>query len=534
MSGAPSCDVIGLAAADASLFAASERYPEAKIRRQKRRLRPTEDSPGLLESMAHRKVYTHNIQEARDFHVPSLMDLFNNFIKEHTTKHPDCTHPTVTMPPTFEKKFGTGYKEVLRCSTCGYHTESHKLYQEAEIQGGATRGPKPTRKAVQLSMVLSKLPVGITGATTLLSATETGTQSGSKLQKITNNLTDVVVGEIKDSLADNRATLRKVCAIQGEDVKDGEPVLATAAVDGAYNNPSYHTHSQNSTQVTVPVIEKKTKGDMLIGFGFASKLCTCRRDGKDRQTHGPSCKANFPPADPIGKAEEVLAGRAVEGMQEKNPVLLDKVLTDNDSHITKGVRHTTKNISPTLQVEKLDCEVHVSRGQRRKMFRISTVLSDQIVSGITGYSAKVAQTKRTWFATALGRAVSKRCSTELRRAREKYPQNDDLFKLSVQQAKDNIVNCFSGNHTNCHSTSFMCRAGPDHKPAYLPRREHIVPTENDIKYLQAMLNFRFSFSWEKPIILSYQGQAYGRYIVPPGRNPCCFRVGEYWPRTALD
>jgi len=259
------------------------------------RLRPTDDRPGVLEMMSAVESQVESIPESRDVHIPYILDLFNHFTSEHKIQHPHCNNPIATMPPEFEVKFGTGYKEALRCKMCGFHTRRFKLYQEADRQGGATRGPKPTKKAVQMSLALSKLPVGITGARTLLNATETPTQSQSKLQKITNKLSGVVVSEMKESLAQNRAKLRKVQQVQGKTVKDGEAIFTTGALDGAYNNPTRNSYTQNATQCTLPVLESTTGENMLIGFQYASKLCSCRRtgEGKERKNHGPSCQANF-------------------------------------------------------------------------------------------------------------------------------------------------------------------------------------------------------------------------------------------------
>ncbi|KAI8494593.1 hypothetical protein Bbelb_278190 [Branchiostoma belcheri] len=105
-------------------------------------------------------------------------------------------------------------------------------------------------------------------------------------------------------------------------------------MDGTYNNPSYHSYTHNATQVTVPVIETYTGQNMLIDFQYANKLCSCKKEEVDRGNHGPSCTANFPLANPIGNAEGELARRAVVDMQgdPQNPVLLDNVLTDNDSY----------------------------------------------------------------------------------------------------------------------------------------------------------------------------------------------------------
>ncbi|KAI8513938.1 hypothetical protein Bbelb_082620 [Branchiostoma belcheri] len=101
------------------------------------------------------------------------------------------------------------------------------------------------------------------------------------------------------------------------------------------------------SRVTVPVIETYTGQNMLIDFQYANKLCSCEKEEVDRGNHCPSCTANFPLADSIGNAEGELARRAVVDMQgdPQNPVLLEKVLTDNDSYSLK--KEVLRNVEAT-------------------------------------------------------------------------------------------------------------------------------------------------------------------------------------------
>ncbi|KAI8518173.1 hypothetical protein Bbelb_041900 [Branchiostoma belcheri] len=261
-----------------------------------------------------------------------------------------------------------------------------------------------------------------------------------------------LVSVAQQALADNRRRLRTVMELRGEQVEDGEAVAVAAAADGCYNNPCYKGFHQKSTQVAFPVREQETDANMLIGFAFANKF------GKDGE------ESTFPKSEPIGNAEEWLAGKL-----------------------------PNRCINPDFKIEQQDCHVHASRRQRASVFRAN--LSSQLLTGRADFTGKVTKEARKAFCTVLSRAVASRCSGELRGARGRYLTDDSKFLGAVSDAKLNILDCFSGNHTKCFSVSFVCPclpAGSDHKPSYLPRKRYLLLTVEDRVELGVVLDYKLS------------------------------------------
>ncbi|KAI8517658.1 hypothetical protein Bbelb_036750 [Branchiostoma belcheri] len=407
-------------------------------------LRPRQRPPTVLESLASApsdQSGTADVTEDRIFHVPLLMKLINEFYSSHSMLSSRCT-PKVTMPTELERKCGFGCWEALRCEKCGFTTPSRRLYEEAERVPGHKRGPKPGKKNVQLAIGLTKVPVGSTAVQSLLTSVELSSPTKSSVHNLATGMAGPLVSVAQQALADNRRRLRAVMELRGEQVEDGEAVAVAAAADDCYNNPCYKGFHQKSTQVAFPVREQETDANMLIGFAFANKF------GKDGE------ESTFPKSEPIGNAEEWLAGKVTQQMYQCNesPLLLKSLVADGSGQIYRGAQSATQNLQPDFKIEQQDCHVHASRRQRASVFRAN--LSSQLLTG-----------------------------------------RADLLLEEVSDAKHNILDCFSGNHTKCFSVSFVCPclpAGSDHKPSYLPRKRYLLLTVEDRVELGEVLDYKLS------------------------------------------
>ncbi|CAH1266258.1 Hypp3329 [Branchiostoma lanceolatum] len=447
-------------------------------------LRPKKRPPTLLESLASASASRPaSVTEARIFHVPFMLELMAEFYALHRVRSPKCMTPDMTMPLSLEKKWGFGYWEALGCRTCGVTTPRRKVYQEAERIPGHKRGPKPGRMNVQVALGLTKVPVGHSGLNTLFCSVELAGPAKSSLHSLATGLSGPVVALAQQALADNRGRLRQVMQLRGNLVEDGKPLAIAAAADGCYNNPCYKGFHQKSTQAALPVREQETSENMLIGFGFANKF------GKVGEA------STYPKSEPIGNAEEWLAGKVTQEMYQckESPLLLKALVTDGSGQIYRGAQSATQNLQPDFNIEQQDCTVHASRRQRSSVFR--TNLSSQLVSGKVGFSGKVTQDTTKAFCTVLSKAIGSRCSGELKRARGHHPTDDSKYLKSVSDAKNNILDCFSGNHTKCSALSFVCPCDPvasDHVPSYLPRKKYLLLTEEDRMELNEVLDFTMS------------------------------------------
>ncbi|KAI8486495.1 hypothetical protein Bbelb_357300 [Branchiostoma belcheri] len=296
----------------------------------------------------------------------------------------------------------------------------------------------------------------------------------------------------------------------------------------------------------MPVMETETDDQLMIGYGFSNKLCkigeSLRAQGVENPCpgHDGHCSANFDPAEPIGNAERVMGAQVAWDMLGDAPVVLAKLLLDNDGKVIEGAQETYNKLRETycalkwmrhednlqdpnpsssthgqggekdhrviggemwergISIEKEDCTVHVSRGQRRAVFRLK--LSPQIILGKPIPSGSKCKTsgvvaKKTRFCHILGHALSRRCQAELAAARRRHPTDHAKFYAAVSGAKSNILDCFSGNHTKCKDLSSTCKARPNdptYRPKHLPWGRYLCMTADDRAALMTAVEYKLS------------------------------------------
>ena len=83
---------------------------------------------------------------------------------------------------------------------------------------------------------------------------------------------------------------------------------------------------------------------------------------------------------------------------------------------------------------------------------------------------------------------------ELATARQLHETNDEDFLSATSKAKDNILNCLSGDHSTCKESSLICtgRGKADSFPKYLPHNRAIEMNRSDRAALQAAIDHRLS------------------------------------------
>ncbi|KAI8507145.1 lens induction in camera-type eye [Branchiostoma belcheri] len=489
------------------------------------RLRPEPADPTEMDKLVVATSHEMEslVREQRLFDVPLLMTLINNFLSHHSQENPNCS-PHCAMPASGETQYGFVFEESLTS------------VRRVTAVPWQDQGAKACQKNVRFAVALTKLGIGVTGAKTLLSGMDIRTPSISTMQKLVNSVCDSMETILETSLEENRGKLRQVLKLRGTEVREGEPVKITAMTDGCYNNPCYHGVSQRATQVTMPFFETETDENLLIHFKSANKLCQVgegrREDGEENPCpgHEGHCSSTFDPAEPIGNAERVLAKKAaLDLLGGQHPLVLSELETyDTLKERYHALRGTTADRDPGIRdgdarpsssstqgegpseervlggdiweegvtVKKEDYTVHVSRGQRKVVFKLQLI--SQVILGRplpSGYKKSAARDKKVRFCHVLSHALSRRCQTELSQARALHPTEEDKFLNAVTEAKNNILDCFSGNHSKCKRVSFACKARPNdpsYKPRHLPWGQSLCMTPGDREELIKAIEYRLS------------------------------------------
>ncbi|CAH1242360.1 Hypp6616 [Branchiostoma lanceolatum] len=178
----------------------------------------------------------------------------------------------------------------------------------------------------------------------------------SSMRNLHTAVCDSLEGILEGSLAQNRGKYRHAMQLRGKKVEPGQPLEATAAADGCYNNPSFYGVSQRATQAALPVIETGTPHQMLIGEHKRPTTYHALKGVWDEED------PNLP--DSNDDAATSSSSTREQGEEEEHQVFGRDVLWE------KGVT-----------IEKEDCTVHVSRGQRKQVLKLK--LSPQIILGKT-------------------------------------------------------------------------------------------------------------------------------------------------------
>lgn len=519
------------------------------------RLRPLPAEPTEIANLV--EVENEEIERCvrgqRLFFVPLLLKLINDFLTYHSLENPKCS-PRCTMPTSGETQRGFVSEESLECIRCGFVFGPVKLYEESERLPGNERGPRPAKTNVQFGVGLTKIGIGVTGAKTLFSAMDICTPSMSNMHNTVTGVCDSMEKILESSLDDNRGKVRQALKLRGREVVEGEPLPIDGIADGAYNNPSYRGVSQRATQASLPLYETETPAQLLVGFQFVNQLCKkgemLRARGEENPCpgHEGDCSVTFDPNQPIGNAEKTMGERvALDLLRGPNPLALSGLTTDNDGKTIDGVQKTYDTMKAKYQalqsmkkanehsgdavpstsstqdevpgqvegkgepdviggyhiwkegvtVRKEDCVVHVSRGQRRTVFKLR--LSAQLILGKPLPSTckkNPSQAQKIRFCHILSHALSRRCETELEVARAHFPVDDEKFINAVTAAKNNILDCFSGNHTKCKGVSFACKARANdngrYKPYHLPWKQDLCMGEGDREELMTSIEYKLS------------------------------------------
>ena len=374
---------------------------------------------------------------------------FNVCIRRHMKMHPECPGDVVFGPHSIST-WGLGISGRLKCSVnCGFTSDKMKFYQEIERTG---RGRRAARINTQLQVVLTKQPFGNAAVREVLASIDAPCPSESGMQKTANNVSDAFRGIAEKQLGANRKLVKTVMNLRGRGATDSStPTVIVAQSDVAYNNPiKGRSFYQPGTQAWAPCFAGEPGLEHVpIAFQTRSKVCSCQARTKPVK-HKEHCEMNFPANVAMGNAElelgKALAKELIEG---EEPLGVNTLVTDGDSHLHKGLREVM--LSHGIDTAKGDCTRHITKSISRNIQKAK--LSDKCL-GEGKTAQQKARNKRT-----LANFIERRCSMEFRAAFRKH-DNGNLEQLLQMcgLAKIGILGCIQGHPDICRQSSNVCGA----------------------------------------------------------------------------
>lgn len=402
-----------------------------------------------------------SIQGNRVIAMACLTAAINNIYQSHSQHHRKCPG-FFYFPASEEKSWGLGTSIIVKCSFCKF-SERYKLY--AEDDDTTTRaGRKCAKVNIQLAGVLTKSPISFSDTRLLFATLDIPAISEKSLRKHVNGISKIWQEINEEQMTINAKIIQTIKKHRNTNNS------LMCMTDTMYNNPPKGRYMyQPGTQCVTPLLECETSKNLVVSLTSFSQLCT---KGPRCNLIHENCTANYPVEQSLAAAES----RALQNnlrQAEARGLKFTAVVSDGAD---------TKTTSK-LGVEKLNCIVHMSRAQRRRISKLH--LSNYIVGSPEAE-------KHQKFKQCLSRAISYRCTMILVAARKKFPRNDHAFLGAVRREKDIILNCFSGDHKECVKCSIVCRGSKKTLIDYLPHRQPLRLISLDRTILQKQIDFRLN------------------------------------------
>ncbi len=348
---------------------------------------------------------------------------------EHGRQDPPCQIPCLRFPKCHEIVQGLGSSVRVTCTNCNYMSACVRLYKV--VKGKVGRPNAVLNK--RLGQWYENTSTSHDDTRLLFAMLDCQSPAEKTLSRNAQMADKVHVKKGEETLENNKKVVSEVLDHVG-----GHSITGS---DTCYNNVPKGRHmSQPGTQTSTPFFDFTTKKPILIGMETRSQHCPQRRPGEmECRGDHPGCTQSAQPWIPMSRVEQECTKVFYDDL--KDTVLEGKV----KKHIADGCKTLMLDVNDA-DMEKLLCVRHVSRNQRTHFYKKN--FSDTLL----GQGTSVQYRK-----TVLINSIMDRCSSELTKARHKFPRDDEKFYEMAEKARTNIVSCLEGNHAKCRQSSLVCR-----------------------------------------------------------------------------
>jgi len=337
----------------------------------------------------------------------------------------------------------------LRCPKCGFIGEP--IPQSEEVKTGS-RGPKAGVLNDRLALAVVKTKAGPGDVKFILSCLDIRVPS-CIFEKV-NKLADKVISKNKESMLANQHLCVATNGSQDVDVE----------TDTSYNNRP-QAGFEAGTQAFAPAIDQKT--GLVLSLSVANKLCPIKGCNHE------NCRKNFTDEESIASAEKTLAKANLNKIDEAKVATVASVTSDASAMLAKVV--TDHGKEKRRGIGHFLCLIHRMRTLQKALKKIT--LTSQRAPGVD----------KDVLMKKLSTSIRKRVYWEVVRG---FRRGKSIQK--VEEAVENILNCFAGDHTKCRKVSLVCRElvealNQRRPPRYLPYGRYIELNENDIQNIRRVL-----------------------------------------------
>lgn len=398
----------------------------------------------------HRKYADGN----RICHLPTLAAVLSDLYCQHQQSSASCTEPNFKFPADSETFQGLGSYVHIHCLQCGFQSSKYHLFQN-ELTS-SKRGRPRALINVMTGNALMNSGVSMHTFQLICASLDIPPPSEKTLNKNAKSAADVIITEGDKQLHRNRAKLEQFLSHDTEK-------SAQLATDTCYNNPNKSRYmTLPATQACTPTFEYNTRRKLVVDLSVHSQVC---QTGETVCRHSECPTVNYP------------QGTAMTDVEKKSLISTIKTFEDSSIPIETVLADGSTQLSSVLaqkNIEKHDCIHHLSRGQEREFYR------QKWSPGMLNLGSNAEVKKK------LSVSIRQRCSTELTKARKKFPHDDNRFFACVERARKNIVPCYEGDHGLCSRNSLVC------KPQWRKRTPQLELTPTDKINLQKVIDYKLS------------------------------------------
>ena len=437
-------------------------------------LRPKGDSETYFQTYDQKT----SIPEGEDntymvLHRSKVIKLFNSAFKNHKILYPNC-EGDLEWDEHSTQQWGLCWSAALRCSCCGFVSQTSKLYDEIDRDGVGRKTAAPN---LGLQLGMARQGIGNEGVIDILQATNIAAPSSRGMQKTANRVSTIIEKVNREDMTERTHQLKELNVKRGLSMQAGIAVEA----DGMYNNRlcsgAGKTPAQPATRAVYHISENMTNDKQVISLNIYSKLCSCRGRG-----HKEDCTATLPP-DAVISNEGGYWRIGENEVYSIGGLRIDLVTMDGDSNANAVARERGVVVST--------CTTHLTRRSSAKIKQ--SAFSNTMFPGRLKADQEKFQSR---FATDL----SKRCQAELQEAAKTCPGNLEAISSLLEYTPDAIIACYEGKHSLCHQYSLVCKKKAPWTRPFLTfcgsyqnsETTFITPTHDDVKILKECLSMRFS------------------------------------------
>ena len=346
----------------------------------------------------------------------------------------------------------------VTCSNC--HYQSRPIEMTDTVQK-ARKGPPAAALNEMIVLPALKSKVGLNDISMVLACLNIRGPTHTVLQRKFNQLCDTVTDINEQEMVNSQRKTKQIQEIAGNEN------FADVQSDTSYSRRP-QAGFEKAQQSFTPLIDHTTGKPRVISLSVANKHCS------QRKCDHSNCKKSYRTDMSIASSERQHLNENLKRVHSAGIVKVRSVTTDASAQVEKTLKDF--NIRNKCNITHYKCFIH----------RLRTL--EKNVKGLNLKSIPKKHRPCKPYMIRLSQCVRQRVRQELNNIRA-VTKNDNYFINIGWLAMKNIINCFSGRHTDCRQHSTVCRYHlRDPGSSFLPYGVPLELNQSDREMVQSAID----------------------------------------------